>query len=82
LEKIKQVDNEMLTKYLPEGNLQIFLNDNLSFGLTITEQCWSLGLSNLSGKYDYTADLICCGEEGLTWGHQLFKDALEKSEKI
>ena len=82
LERLKQTDNDMITKYLPEGNLQLFLNDNITFGLTITEQCWSLGLSDLSRRYDYTVDLICCGDEGLKWGHQLFRATLEKSKKI
>jgi predicted transcriptional regulator len=58
------------------------VNNNLKFGLTVTETCWSLGLFSLLGTYDYYNDLICSGEEGLEWGMQLFKKTLEKSVKM
>ena len=82
LEKIKQTDNELITKYLPEGNLQIFLNNNLKFASTVTEKKWALGLFRLSGEYDYSNELISDGEEHLKWGQQLFNNILEKSTKI
>jgi predicted transcriptional regulator len=82
LEKIKQEPTDQLYKYISNGSLQIFLNENLKFALTVTDTCWSLGLFNLSGEYDYSTDLICCGEDGLDWGHQLFRKTLEQSTKV
>jgi predicted transcriptional regulator len=82
LEKIKETNSELIDKYTVEGNLQVFLNDDLKLALTVTENCWSLGLFNLSGEYDYSNDLICSEEAGLEWGQQLFKKALEKSVKM
>jgi predicted transcriptional regulator len=79
LEKIKQKANDLLTKYMSEGNLQIFLNDNLKLALTVTECSWSLGLFNLAGEYDYTNDLVGGEKEGLDWGYRLFKEILEQS---
>jgi predicted transcriptional regulator len=79
LEKFKHASNDLITKHISEGNLQLFLNDNLKLALTVTEKCFSLGLFNLSGVYDYTSDLICDEEKGLEWSYQLFKHALEQS---
>jgi predicted transcriptional regulator len=79
LEKIKQDANDLLTKYLSEGNLQVFLNDNLKLALTITENSWSLGLFNIAGEYDYTNDLVGNEKDGLDWGYKLFKEILEQS---
>jgi predicted transcriptional regulator len=78
-ERIKQEANDMLIKYSSEGNLEMFLNDNIRIALTITEKSWSLGLFNLSGGYDYSNDLICSGEEALEWGYILFKKVLAQS---
>jgi predicted transcriptional regulator len=82
LEKLAQIDNEQMNKYISEGRLRIYLNDNLRFGLTVTEQCLSFGLFYPSGIYDYSSDLICVKEEGIEWGLQLFKKMLEKSTKM
>jgi predicted transcriptional regulator len=79
LEKIKQEANDLLNKYISEGNLQIFLNENLKLALTVTEKNWSLGLFNLSGEYDYSNDLVGSEKDGLDWGYNLFKAVLEQS---
>jgi predicted transcriptional regulator len=82
LDKFKQLDDTQLNKHITEGNLQIFLNDNLKIALTVTEKNWSMGLFTLSGEYDYTNDLVGTGKEGVEWGYQLFKTILEQSTKI
>ncbi|MCL2359321.1 MAG: DUF1724 domain-containing protein [Nitrososphaerota archaeon] len=84
LEMTNQTDKnpEETSKLIRDGSLQIYLNNCLKFSLTITEKTWALGLFNLDGEYDYTADLRGSGEEGLEWGQQLFRDALKKSTKI
>ncbi|MDR0471753.1 MAG: DUF1724 domain-containing protein [Nitrososphaerota archaeon] len=84
LENIQQrdPDPENTSKHISDGSLEIYLNDDLKVGLTITEKVWSLGLFSLSGEYDYTRDLRGNGEEGLEWGKQLFRKMLEKSTKV
>jgi len=83
LEKIKQdCHAEAFDKHIKSGNLQVYLNNNLKFALTVTENNLTLGLFNLTGEYDYTTDLICEEETGLQWGHQLFRNTLEQSIKI
>jgi predicted transcriptional regulator len=82
LEKMKHGADELLSKHVAEGNLQIFVNDNIRVALTITEKYLSLGLFNLLGEYDYSNDLICDSKESLDWGHQLFKSILEQSIKV
>lgn len=84
LEKIKQEDPhpEITNRFISSGNLQIYLNDDLRFALTVTEKIWSLGFFSLSGEYDYLKDLRGSGEEGIEWGTQLFKTVLKESTKL
>ncbi|MCL2476793.1 transcriptional regulator FilR1 domain-containing protein [Candidatus Bathycorpusculum sp.] len=85
LEEIKKRDQqgEYTSKYIDDGSLQIYLNNNIRVALTVTEKTWSFGLFNAtSGEYDYTTDLIGHGEEGLEWGNQLFKKVLAESTKM
>jgi len=83
LEKITQDGNvEAFNKHIKSENLQLYLNNNLKFALTVTENNLTLGLFNLTGEYDYTTDLICEEQTGLQWGHQLFRNTLEQSTKI
>jgi predicted transcriptional regulator len=82
LEKLKQTNDEQMNKHISEGSLRIYLNDDLKFGLTVTEKCLSFGLFYPSGIYDYSSDLICDKEEGIDWGLQLFRKILENSTKM
>ncbi len=82
LEKIEQTDKDMLNKYVSEGSLQIFLNENLGIALTLTEKELSFGLFSLSGKYDNNNDLICNENAGYEWGMQLFRHIIDKSVKM
>jgi predicted transcriptional regulator len=82
LKKLNQTDIKQMNKYTSEGHLQVYLNDNIKFASTVTEKNWTLGLFNLSGEYDYTNDLIGNGEQGIEWGHQLFKKTLKTSTKV
>ena len=75
-------DSEETIKHIADGSLQIYLNNNIHFSLTMTEKIWTLGLFSLSGEYDYNSDLRGSGEEGLEWCRQLFRNELEKSTKI
>jgi predicted transcriptional regulator len=74
-------ESEDWNRYISNGNLQIYINEDLNFSITVTEKIWAFGLFHLSGEYDYTADLRGTGEEGLEWGNQLFRKTLEKSTK-
>ena len=82
LEKMEQTDKNMLNRYVSEGSLQIFLNENLRIALTLTEKELSFGLFSLSGKYDYGNDLICNDNTGYEWGMQLFRHIADKSVKM
>ncbi|MCL1970002.1 MAG: DUF1724 domain-containing protein [Candidatus Bathyarchaeota archaeon] len=81
LERLKQEANNLVGKYTKEGNLEIYVNDNIKVAITITERGVSWGLFNLLGEYDYANDLICEGKEARDWGHQLFVKLLEEAQK-
>jgi len=73
---------EALQGYLAQGKIRVFLNDDLRFALTVTENSLSLGLFNLAGDYDYSNDLVCVGKEGVEWGNQLFESTLKTSTNL
>ena len=73
---------EALQEYLMQGKIRVFLNDNLRFALTVTDNNLSLGLFNLAGEYDYSNDLVCGGKEGVEWGNRLFESILAESTSL
>ena len=76
------VDFELVTKYLGEDRLRVFLNDNLKIALALTENSFSLGLFALSGAYDDSIDLRSTSIEAIKWGERLFEDAIKSSQRI
>lgn len=68
--------------YIADQKLRVYLNEDLKFSLTVTENCISLGLFNLSGMYDYLSDLMCKSSEGIEWGKNLFYKIYAKSTRI
>jgi predicted transcriptional regulator len=72
LEKLASIE-DVLNKYMFEGNLELYVNNNLKLALTVTEKFWSLGLFSSSGEFDYTNDLVGSSIEGIEWGRQLFE---------
>ena len=68
--------------YISDQKLRIYLNEDLKFSLTVTENCISLGLFNLSGMYDYLSDLQCKTSEGIEWGKNLFYKIYAESPRI
>jgi predicted transcriptional regulator len=75
-------DGEMFQKFLNEGQLKIYINDNLKIGLTVTDNLFSLGLFDLNGQYDYTVDLISTHVNAIRWGQEVFNHYLNKSKAI
>jgi predicted transcriptional regulator len=75
-------DAAEIQPYIADQKLRVYLNDNLKFSLTVTENCISLGLFNLSGMYDYLSDLQCKTSEGIEWGKNLFYKIYAESPRI
>ncbi len=75
-------DVSSLQSYLEEGKIRVFLNDDIRFALTVTNNTLSLGLFSLSGEYDYSNDLVCTSQEGLEWGELLFESIRAKSTSL
>ena len=73
---------EPLQKFIEDRKIRIFVNDDLKFALTVTDNSLSFGLFTLAGDYDYSSDLICSSREGVEWGNQLFERTLEKSASL
>jgi predicted transcriptional regulator len=76
------VDFELVSKYLAEDKLKVFLNDDLKIALALTENSFSLGLFALSGTYDDSMDLRSTNPEAINWGERLFEDAIKSSQRI
>jgi predicted transcriptional regulator len=76
------VDFELVTKYLAEDKLRVFLNDDLKIALALTENSFSLGLFVLSGAYDDNMDLRSTNTEAIKWGERLFEDSIKSSQRI
>jgi len=69
----------IIKKYVLEGNLKIFLNEDVKIALTVAENSFSLGLFNLNGEYDYGIDLMSTSKEAIEWGEHLFEDVAKRS---
>ena len=69
----------LIKKYVQEGNLKIFLNDDVKIALTVAENSFSLGLFMLNGEYDYGVDLMSTSKEAIEWGGHLFEDIAKRS---
>jgi predicted transcriptional regulator len=75
-------NQKQLFNYLKKGTLQVFLNDNLKFALTVTDKNFSLGLFAENGIYDDKIDLISLSPQAIKWGEELFLQTLKDSVKI
>lgn len=75
-------DAAEIQPYIADQKLRVYLNEDLKFSLTVTENCISLGLFNLSGMYDYLSDLQCKTSEGIEWGKNLFYKIYAESPRI
>jgi predicted transcriptional regulator len=74
--------NELTKKYIQNGKLKLYLNENVKVALTITDSVFSLGLFKLNGEYDYTADLVSFSRDAMQWGEQLFENMLKDSVPV
>ena len=73
LEKtLEFADFEEIIEYMQKEKLKIFLVDSLRIALTVTENCFSLGLFTIDGNYDYTRDLVANNKEVIEWGKLLY----------
>ena len=61
-------EGELFQKFMNEGQLKIYLIDDLKIALTVTETFFSMGLFDLEGQYDYSTDLISSDPESLNMG--------------
>ncbi len=75
-------EGELFQKFLHEGQLSIYLADDLKVALTVTEHIFSMGLYDLNNQYDYSMDLISEHPEALEWGEELFQEYIKKAKKI
>jgi len=70
-----------LLPYMADQKLRVYLNEDIRFSLTVTENCISLGLFNLSGIYDYLSGLLCKTSDGIKWGkHAFYKTYANSTE--
>jgi predicted transcriptional regulator len=69
----------LIEKYVLEGKLKIFLNEDVKIALTVAENSFSLGLFALNGEYDYGVDLMSTSKEAVEWGEHLFEDVAKRS---
>lgn len=69
----------LIKKYILEGKLKIFLNEDVKIALTVAENSFSLGLFKLNGEYDYGIDLMSISKEAIEWGEHLFEDVTKRS---
>ena len=69
----------LIKKYVLEGKLKIFINEDVKIALTVAENSFSLGLFNLNGEYDYGVDLMSISKEAIEWGEHLFEDVVKRS---
>jgi len=76
---LDSAESELLVKYVADGNLVIFLKEDLKVALTVTEKSFSLGLFDLEGEYDYSVDLISLNHEAVEWGEDLFRGVVNES---
>jgi predicted transcriptional regulator len=82
-EKITEnVDLELVKKYISKEKLKILLIHSSRLALTVTDNAFSLGLSKLSGEYDYLSDLISYALEARRWGEELFQYYYDTAEII
>jgi predicted transcriptional regulator len=75
-------DGELFQKYLLEGQLKIYIRDDIKIALTVTENIFSLGLFNLNGEYDYSTDLVSVNPKALQLGDEIFQEYLKHSERV
>jgi predicted transcriptional regulator len=72
----------LIKKYVLEGKLKIFVNEDVKIALTVAENSFSLGLFKLNGEYDYGIDLMSESKEAIEWGEHLFEDVANRSTLI
>jgi predicted transcriptional regulator len=75
-------DGELFQKFIKEGQLKIYIINDLKVALTVTEQIFSMGLFNLKGQYDYATDLVSLYPDTLQWGEELFLEYRKKAKKL
>lgn len=75
-------DGELFQKFMSEGQLKIYLIDELKIALTVTENIFSMGLFDLNDQYDYSMDLISVHPETLQWGEEIFQAYLKQARKV
>jgi predicted transcriptional regulator len=73
---------DQLSKSFQNGNLKIYIKENLKVALTVTDKNFSLGLFKINGEYDDNMDLISLNKEAIEWGHELFEEVLKNSTRI
>ncbi len=65
-----------------DANLKLFVIDhNPKTAFTVTDYFVTIGLYRFGESYDYSDELLCYSEEGITWGNTLFDYYLARSER-
>ncbi len=75
-------EGELFQSFINDGQLKIYLADDLKVALTVTEHVFSMGLYDLNGQYDYSMDLISQHPDALEWGEELFQQYIAKAKKL
>ncbi|MBC7080905.1 MAG: winged helix-turn-helix domain-containing protein [Thermoplasmatales archaeon] len=81
-EAYKKEADEELRKKVEEGNLKIWLIDDVKIAMTVTESFVSIGLFNLDGTYDFSQDLVSYDEEAIEWGRELFEYYKSRAKEV
>lgn len=75
-------DGELFQKFLLDGQLKVYLIDDLKIALTITENIFSMGLFHQNGEYDYTTDLVSVNPQTLQLGEEIFYEYLKQAKRV
>jgi len=75
-------DTSLFEKYIKNGQLKVFLADNIKIALTVTECVFSMGLFYPNGQYDYSTDLISSNQQALQWGEGVFLEYLKHGTRL
>ncbi|HII05791.1 MAG TPA: DUF1724 domain-containing protein [Methanotrichaceae archaeon] len=74
---------DLISELLNHENFSLYCIDEVvTTAFTVTDSILNLGLFRIDGGYDLGSDLICMGEDAITWGMELFSFYREKSELI
>jgi predicted transcriptional regulator len=77
----KDMDKETMQR-VREGNLNIWVTDDVKIAITVTDSLMSLGLFNADGTYDFSHDLISYENGAINWGRDVFEYYRNRAKSV